>query len=77
MSNDNRGTRNQAEARPSEWPEKMKLSLACKFLEVSHAKITSLVKTGVIPHERDPLDHRFKIVKKADLEKLKRERVWK
>jgi hypothetical protein len=57
-----------------EWPEKMKLSLAHKFLGVSHAKLTSLVKTGIIPHERDPLDNRIKLIRKSDLEKLKRSR---
>jgi hypothetical protein len=54
------------------WPEKMKLSEAHRFLGVSHAKITSLVKTGVIPHERHPLDHRVKLVNKSDLERLMR-----
>lgn len=53
------------------WPEKMKLSEAHRFLGVSHAKITSLVKTGVIPHERCPLDHRVKLIRKSDLERLK------
>lgn len=56
------------------WPEKMKLSEARRFLGVSHTKITSLVKTGVIPHERYPLDHRVKLIKKSDLERLKQ--VW-
>ena len=56
------------------WPEKMKLSVAHKFLGVSHAKLTCLVKTGIIPYEGDPLDHRVKLVRKADLEKLKRSR---
>lgn len=52
----------------------MKLSLAVKFLGVSHAKMTSLIHNGVIPHEPDPLDHRVKLVRKSDLEKFIRER---
>lgn len=52
----------------------MKISLAHKYLGVSHAKLTSLVNTGVIPHERDPLDHRVKLVRKSDLEKFRIER---
>lgn len=48
----------------------MKLSLALKFLGVSHAKMTSLIHNGVIPHEPDPLDHRVKLVRRSDLEKL-------
>lgn len=56
------------------WPEKMKLSLALKFLGVSHAKMTSLIHNGVIPFELDPLDHRVKLVRKSDLEKFMRSR---
>jgi hypothetical protein len=56
------------------WPEKMKLSLALKFLGVSHAKMTSLIHNGVIPHELDPLDHRVKLVRKSDLERFIRGR---
>lgn len=56
------------------WPDRMKISLAHKYLGVSHAKLTSLVNTGVIPHERDPLDHRVKLVRKSDLEKFRIER---
>jgi hypothetical protein len=48
------------------------MSEAHIFLGVSHTKITSLVKTGVIPHERNPLDHRVKLVRKSDLERLRR-----
>jgi hypothetical protein len=53
------------------WPEKMNMSEAHRFLGVSHAKMTSLVKTGVIPHERNPLDHRVKLIRKSELEKLR------
>jgi hypothetical protein len=56
------------------WPGKMKLSQALKFLGVSHAKMTSLIHNGVIPHEPDPLDHRVKLVRKSDLEKFIRGR---
>jgi hypothetical protein len=47
------------------------MSEAHRFLGVSHAKMTSLVKTGVIPHERNPLDHRVKLIRKSELEKLR------
>lgn len=74
MSNDHPQRRTRETRRAERWPEKMKLSLAHKFLKVSHAKLTSLIKAGVIPYERDPLDHRVKLIRKADLEKLKRDR---
>lgn len=74
MSKSDQSSHPEGSSRSEGWPERMSLSLAHKFLRVSHTKLTSLVKTGVIPHERDPLDHRVKLVKKADLEKLMRTR---
>jgi sulfur carrier protein ThiS len=71
MSDSDQRPRHQHSQQSEEWPERMKLSLAHKFLGVSHAKLTSLVNTGVIPHERDPLDHRVKLVRRSDLEKLR------
>lgn len=74
MSKNHQRLRHKKEPRTKTWPEKMKLSQALKFLGVSHAKMTSLVTNGVIPHERDPLDHRVKLVRKSDLEKFRRGR---
>lgn len=58
-----------------DWPEKMKLSQAHKFLGVSVPKMTALVKSGRIKYEEDPLDGRVKLVRRADLEALKRQRT--
>jgi hypothetical protein len=73
MSNSEQRSRRQIKQQSEEWPEKMCVSLAHKFLGVSHAKLTSLIKTGVISYEKDPLDHRIKLVRKSDLEQLRRE----
>jgi hypothetical protein len=56
-----------------EWPEKMTLSLARKFLGISFSKMSTLVSTGVIKIERNPLDNRVKLVLRTDLEELKRQ----
>lgn len=56
-----------------EWPEKMTLSLARKFLGISFSKISTLVSTGIIKVERNPLDNRVKLVSRTDLEELKRQ----
>jgi hypothetical protein len=57
------------------WPEKMKVSVARHFLGVSHAKITSLISSGVLRCETDPLDHRVKLIRRSDLEGLVRRRT--
>jgi hypothetical protein len=57
----------------TEWPEKMTLSLARKFLGVSFSKMSTLVSSGLVKFERSPLDHRAKVVMRADLEELKRQ----
>lgn len=57
------------------WPEKMKVSVARHFLGVSHAKITSLIRSGVLRCETDPLDHRVKLIRRSDLEALMRRRT--
>lgn len=54
------------------WPEVMMLGQACKYLGVSHAKITKLVHGGVLKYSHSELDHRVKLVKKSDLDALKR-----
>lgn len=53
------------------------MALARKFLAVSHTKLTQLVQTGVIRYERDPIDHRVKLLKKSDLEQFRQQRAWR
>lgn len=60
-------------AKAVEWPEKLKLSEARIFLGVSSGKMTNLINNGVIEYEQSPLDHRIKLVRRADLEQLKRQ----
>jgi len=55
-----------------EWPEVMKLSQAHKYLGVSHHKITTLVHRGLLPFTRSELDQRVKLVRKSDLDALRR-----
>lgn len=60
----------QGDAQTEVWPEKMKLSLARKFLGISHSKMSYLIHKGMINYEEDPLDHRVKLVRREDLEAL-------
>lgn len=75
MTKDNRDTSRilSEEDKKTDWPEKMKLSQAYKFLGISFTKMTKLVNSGVIKFERSPLDNRVKLVRRADLEELKRQ----
>jgi len=57
-----------------EWPEKMKISLAAKFLGISFSTMSNLVGSGKIKYELDVLDRRVKLVKRSDLEELLRRR---
>lgn len=55
-------------------PEKkkrMNLSTAAAYLGVSAAMMSRLVKAGVLPYSVDPLDRRLKLVRVADLDRLK------
>lgn len=60
----------QVDTQTEAWPEKMKLSLARKFLGISHSKMTQLVHNGTLKYEEDPFDHRVKLVKLEDVEAL-------
>lgn len=51
--------------------EKMNLTKAHKYLGISFAKMTKLVDSGVIDCEDNVLDSRERLVKIADLDKLK------
>lgn len=55
-----------------EWPEEMKLTQARQYLGISFTKMTTLIKRGLLAFEEDPLDCRVKVVKRADLDKLRR-----
>jgi hypothetical protein len=73
--NDNRARthkHSQADSRYEEWPEKMNLTKARKFLGISFSTMSILVGSGKLATEHDPLDRRVKLVKRADLEDLLR-----
>lgn len=44
---------------------------AKRLLGVSHTKMAQLLKEGVIPYYRDPLDKRVKLVSRAEILALK------
>lgn len=46
---------------------------AATILGVSHTTMWRLIRDGVLPAERDPLDRRQKLVRVADIERLKSE----
>lgn len=58
-----------------EWPVKMKLALAAKFLGISPSSLSNMINSGKIKYENDPLDNRVKLVKRSDLEALLRRRT--
>ena len=72
MGSNRRRDRRSQKGRQTDWPEKMKLSEARKFLGVSVSKMTNLVGSGRIAVEDDPLDRRVRLVRRSDLEKLLR-----
>jgi hypothetical protein len=70
MTDSKKSHRFQDTSQSEEWPEKMKVSLARKFLGVSEGKMSSLLNGGIIPWEKDPIDSRVKLIKRSDLEAL-------
>lgn len=58
-----------------EWPVKMKVSLAAKFLGISSSTVSNMINSGKIKYEKDPIDNRVKLVKRSDLEALLRRRT--
>lgn len=48
----------------------MTIAEAQQMLKVSKAKIARLIKAGDLPATEDPLDKRFKLVERADVEAL-------
>lgn len=75
MSGKHQRGRTSRKGRAEKWPEKMKLSEARRFLGVSFSKMTTLVGSGRITVEDDPLDRRVRLVRRSDLEKLLRNRT--
>jgi hypothetical protein len=75
MSNSHkqRSIQPQEAAKATQWPEKLKLMQACEFLGISHSKLSMLIGMGRIKYEVPDLDHRVKLVKRSDLEELKRQ----
>jgi hypothetical protein len=51
--------------------KKIKIGEVGAYLGVSWRVVERLVKSGTITYERDPLDHRCKLVKTSDLDRLK------
>jgi hypothetical protein len=54
-------------------PNKMSMTQARKYLGVSFTKMTTLVRSGQISYEVNPLDHRVKLIKRSDLDTLLRQ----
>jgi hypothetical protein len=42
------------------------------MLGISANKMASLISSGALPYEQDPLDHRVKLVNSKDVEELMR-----
>ncbi len=76
MDGNNHRLRHNKNSLTGNLPEKLKLSQAREFLGISFAKMTSLINSGTLQFEQDPLDHRVKLVKRDDLEALKRQRSY-
>lgn len=47
---------------------------ARKLLGISANKMSALISSGTLPYEQDPLDHRVKLLRRADVEGLMRNR---
>jgi excisionase family DNA binding protein len=54
--------------------EKLTAGEAKKYLGCSPVKLTRLLASGQLAYERDPLDGRAKLIKRADLEAFLRQR---
>jgi hypothetical protein len=69
-----KGTHFYAGSQDEEWPEKMNITKAAKFLGIGSSTMSSLIGSGKIKYELDVLDRRVKLVKRSDLEELLRRR---
>ena len=51
---------------------KIKAAEARRILGISANKMASLLSSGALPYEQDPLDHRVKLVSRKDVDDLMR-----
>lgn len=58
----------QPNAQDHEWPEKLTVAQAHKFLGVSPSKMSQLLRRNLIETHENPLDRREKLIKRSDLE---------
>lgn len=58
----------QADALTKEWPDKLTVAQAHRFLGVSPAKMTQLLSRGLLKAHKNPIDLREKLIKRSDLE---------
>ena len=70
MANETTTQREKSDEKRTERENTMTIAEAQKELRVSKAKIARLIKEGKLPAEPDPLDKRFKLVQRADVEAL-------
>ena len=52
--------------------QKIKVAEARRILGISANKMASLISSGTLPYEQDPLDHRVKLVRRKDVDDLMR-----
>jgi hypothetical protein len=69
------GARHGSKSQNREWPVKMNVSKAAKFLGISSSTMSNMIGSGKIKYEPDPLDSRVKLVRRVDLEELLRKRT--
>lgn len=70
MANETTTQREKSDEKRTERENTMTIAEAQKELRVSKAKIARLIKEGALHAEPDPLDKRFKLVQRADVEAL-------
>lgn len=51
--------------------DKLTVKEAAEYLNTTRQKISRLLKRGVLQAEVNPMDTRYKLIKRADLDKLK------
>jgi hypothetical protein len=69
--NDSRQSRNrgaQDDIQTNEWPDKLTVAQAHRFLGVSSAKMTQLLSRGLLKAHKNPIDLREKLIKRSELE---------
>jgi hypothetical protein len=72
-SRQNRNRSAQKNVQAKEWPEKLTVAQAHRFLGVSPTKLTQLLKQRLLVVHKNPMDLRQKLIKRSDLEALLQE----